>query len=74
MPVKVVYLKAPVEILRERSLARNDESAEFERRLADDISEFRGIENIADLIIETDVRNHEENLKAIEDLIRDGGE
>lgn len=66
--IKVVYLKSPVSVLKERSLNRKDELEEFERRLADDLIEFKGIEKIADLMLDTDTDDHEENLLQIEAL------
>jgi len=67
--VKVVYLTAPEKELKRRSISRNDEAAEFERRLKDDIREFMGVEEIADLIINTHTLEHEENLMMIEKLL-----
>lgn len=68
LEVRVVYLTAPDSELRKRSEERLDESAEFERRLADDKKEFVGIEEIANLIIYTKTDDHEENLQEIESL------
>ena len=68
LEVRVVYLTAPDKELRRRSEDRLDESAEFERRLADDIKEFVGVEKIADLIINTNTDDHENNLQEIESL------
>jgi len=70
-PIKIVYMQAPDEELRKRSNARLDESAEFERRLDDDKKEFEGIEKVADLIINTNTHDHENNLKAIESLLEE---
>jgi len=69
IPIKVVYLAAPDDELRRRSIARNDEFAEFERRLADDKKEFIGVDKIYEFALNTHTDDHEENLKAIESLL-----
>lgn len=69
--VRIIYMTCGDEELHERSKRRLDEPAEFNRRLADDKIQFEGIENIADLTIQTDVSMsiHEENLIKIEKLL-----
>jgi guanylate kinase len=67
--VKIVYLTAPEEEVRRRSVARADEKAEFERRLRDDKRQFIGIDKHYHIVLNTHTDDHEENLKAIESLL-----
>jgi guanylate kinase len=67
--VKIVYLTAPEDELRRRSISRADEKAEFERRLKDDKRQFIGIDEHYDLALNTHTDDHEANLKAIESLL-----
>lgn len=70
--VKIVYMTCSDQELRARSRGRLDESAEYERRLADDKIQFQGIEEIYDLTMKTDVSMsvHESNIKEIEEMLR----
>lgn len=67
--VAVVYLMADSDVLRERAKLRGDDFLEFDRRLKDDKKQFKGIEKIADLMLRTDLGEHEYNLKQIEFLL-----
>lgn len=71
--VKIVYLKCDISELRHRSLKREDERQEFERRLQDDIVKFKNIENIADLILDINhpIDDYITNINAIEALLED---
>jgi guanylate kinase len=69
--VKVVYLYSDNEELRRRGHQRLDDSIRFEMRLRDDELQFEGVENIADLVLNTNCFNeqHELNYIAIEKLL-----
>ena len=69
--VKIVYLTAPESVLYGRAIRRLDEEEEFNRRLQDDKIKFKGIEDYADLIINTDCskEQHSKNIRAIELLM-----
>jgi len=70
--VRVVYLTAPEQELYRRSQARQDEAAEFHRRLEDDKIKFKGMKEITDMEIGSygTMDIHEVNLKKIEELFR----
>lgn len=53
--VNVIYLKATIEVLRDRVLNRGDNTLEIERRLEDDLIKFANAENYSDLVIDCDV-------------------
>ena len=69
--VKIVYLECLEGELYRRSIARQDEAAEFNRRLEDDKVKFKGIETIVDLEINSGVSMgiHDSNLLEIEKLL-----
>jgi guanylate kinase len=69
--VKIVYLYSDNEELRRRGHQRLDDSVRFEMRLRDDEKQFQKIEEIADLIINTNCSDeqHELNYKLIENLL-----
>jgi guanylate kinase len=69
--VKVVYLYSDSEELRRRGHQRLDDPIRFEMRLRDDELQFEGVENIADLVLNTDcsAEQHERNYIAIEKLL-----
>jgi guanylate kinase len=69
--VKVVYLYSDNIELRRRGHQRLDDPVRFEMRLRDDELQFEGVENIADLVLNTDcsAEQHELNYKAIENLL-----
>jgi guanylate kinase len=69
--VKIVYLYSDNEELRRRGHQRLDDSVRFEMRLRDDELQFEGVENIADLVLNTNCSNkdHEQNYIAIEKLL-----
>lgn len=50
--MNVVYLTAPMTVLRERVIGRGDNHQEMERRLLDDKIAFRNAENYADSIVD----------------------
>lgn len=69
--VKVVYLYSDNEELRRRGHERLDDAVRFEMRLRDDEKQFEGIEDIADLVLNTNCseEQHELNFSAIEKLL-----
>jgi len=69
--VKIVYLYSDNEELRRRGHKRLEDSVRFEMRLRDDEIQFEGIENIADLVLNTNCspEQHELNYRAIEKLL-----
>lgn len=69
--VKVVYLHSDNEELRRRGHDRLDDRVRFEMRLRDDEIQFEGIEEIADLVLNTNcnLEEHEQNYAAIEKLL-----
>jgi len=69
--VRIAYFETIDAELYRRSEGRQDEPAEFERRLKDDKIKFIGIENIADLTINSGgpTSVHEANLRAINKLL-----
>jgi guanylate kinase len=69
--VKIVYLYSDNEELRRRGHERLDDAVRFEMRLRDDEKQFEGIEDIADLVLNTNCsqEKHELNYSAIEHLL-----
>ncbi len=69
--VKIVYLYSDNEELRRRGHKRLDDPIRFEMRLRDDEKQFEGIEEIADLVLNTNCspEQHELNYRAIEKLL-----
>lgn len=69
--VKVIYLQSDSEELRRRGHERLDDPIRFEMRLRDDERQFEGVENIADLVLDTNCskEQHELNYSAIEKLL-----
>jgi len=67
--VKIVYLEAEEDELYERSKMRQDEHREFVRRMEDDKIKFKGVGNVADLMLRTDTDRHGRNLYKIEKLL-----
>jgi len=71
--VKIVYLYSDDEELRRRGHKRLDNSVRFEMRLRDDEKQFEGIQDIADLVLNTNCsrEQHELNYRAIEKLLEE---
>jgi guanylate kinase len=69
--VKVIYLYSDSEELRRRGHKRLDDGVRFEMRLRDDEKQFENIEDIADLVLNTNCseEQHELNYRAIEKLL-----
>jgi guanylate kinase len=69
--VKIIYLYSDNEELRRRGHQRLDDPVRFEMRLRDDELQFEGVEEIADLVLNTNCSEdeHEQNYIAIERLL-----
>lgn len=69
--IKIVYLYSDNEELRRRGHQRLDDPVRFEMRLRDDELQFEGVEEIADLVLNTNCseEEHEQNYLAIERLL-----
>lgn len=69
--VKIIYLHSDNEELRRRGHERLDDRVRFEMRLRDDELQFEGVEEIADLVLNTNctAEQHELNYAAIEKLL-----
>ena len=51
IPHKSIYIYSNIDTIKKRLIARGDDKAEAERRVAHDIKDFKGIENEVDYIV-----------------------
>lgn len=63
--VKVICLEASPEVLIERMQKRGDSDEKIIKRLVNDYEAFRGVQNIADITLRTDINTIEELCEAV---------
>ena len=60
---KWVHLECDIEVIKQRAIKRGDFSGEIERRIENDLIRFKGIEMVADKIVDSN--------RAIEEVVED---
>ena len=63
---KWVHLECDIDVIKQRAIARGDFSAEIDRRIENDLIRFKGIEMVADRIVDSN-RELEE---VVEDILK----